>query len=142
MVVIQSLRKSFYLFGYVIVDHLTQPLSAVAAPTRTFNNLARRVKDSFHSLEISLPIANSSVISPSSPIGKSMFALSRTSGALLVQFKTPIPDGSKVNTSARRGFPYREIDDCGVAVHSPSKSPNPELRSDATCQCLRLWLMI
>jgi hypothetical protein len=47
---------------------------------------------------------------------------------VLVQLQTPNPDGSTVNVSVYRGFPYREIDICDVVVHCLCQSPNPELR--------------
>jgi hypothetical protein len=51
-----------------------------------------------------------------------------------MQLKTPNPDGSTVNTSARRGFHYREIGECDVVLHLRHKTPNPELR----CTCIML----
>jgi hypothetical protein len=68
-----------------------------------------------------------SAISPSR-IGKSELADSRVNTHEIGSLTSPNPDGQRVNTQFRWGFPYREIGRYEIVIHLHYESPNPELR--------------
>jgi hypothetical protein len=98
-------------------------------PTRSHQDLflhrPEELKNSSDSSrEFSLPTGSSSA-SPLLKSGNRRLRYREPCVHVLVLFKAPNLDGSMVNTSALRGFPYREIGSYDTPVHLCHKPSNP-----------------